>query len=79
MCIMHYNIERSERKCKMFDYLVIEDEFHFILKCIYILKYYWFKPSVFKLVQLLSAQNRIKLCNLGEWLKHALFLRSQHD
>ena len=29
----YYNTERSERKCKMSDYLDIEDEFHFILKC----------------------------------------------
>ena len=30
-------------------------------------------------VQLLSVQNRKELRNLGECLKYALFLRSQHD
>ena len=50
--------------------------YHFILKCpfytnlrhLYIKKYYWFKPSVFKLVQLLSVQNRKELCNIGKYL-----------
>jgi hypothetical protein len=82
----YYKIERSERKCQMCDYRDIEDEFHFILKCplykdlrrIYIKTYYWFKPSVFKLIQLLSVQNRKELCNLAKFLKHALFLRSQY-
>ena len=36
-------------------------------------------PSVFKLVKLLFVQNRKELCNLGKFLKHALFLRSRHD
>ena len=54
----------------------VEDECHFIFKCpfytnlrlLYIKKYYWFKPSVFKLVQLLSVQNRKELCNIGKYL-----------
>ena len=35
-------------------------------------------PSVFKLVQLLSVQNRKELCNIGKYLKHALYVRSQY-
>jgi len=61
----------------------IEDEFHFILKCpkykqlryIYIKKYYWQRPSVFKLVQLLSVHNKKEICNLSKYLTHALQLR----
>ena len=49
--------------CDMND---VEDEYHFILKCpfytnlrhLYIETYYSSKPSIFKLVQLLSVQNR---------------------
>ena len=56
--------------CDMND---VEDEYHFIFKCsfytnlrlLYIKKYYWFKPSVFKNVQLLSVPN-------------ALYIRSQY-
>ena len=40
--------------------------------------YYWSKPSVFKLVQLLSVQNRNELCNIGKYFKHALYIRSQY-
>ena len=29
-------------------------------------------------VQLLSVQNRKELCNIGKYLKHALYIRSQH-
>ena len=68
--------------CDMND---VEDEYHFIFKCpfhtnlghLYIKKYYWSKPSVFKRVQLLSVQNRKELCNIGKYLKHALYIRSQ--
>ena len=68
--------------CDMND---VEDEYLFILKCpfytnlhLYIKKYYWSKPSVFKFVQLLSVQNRKELCNKGKYLKHALYIRSQY-
>ena len=62
----------------------IEDEFHFILKCPfyvelrkrYIKHYYYTKPSVFKLVQLLSAENTKELNNLGKFLVQAEKLRS---
>ena len=56
--------------CDMND---VEDEYYFILKCpiytnlrlLYIKKYYWFKPFVFKIVQLLYEQKKIKdVCNI---------------
>ena len=64
----------------------VEDDYHFILKCpfymhlqhLYIKKYYWSKHSVFKLVQLLSVQKRKESCNIGKYLKHALYIRSQY-
>ena len=62
------NVNRVCKFCKD----DIEDEFHFILKCAtyqnfrskYIKSYYRTRPSVFKLVQLLSTENVKELCNL---------------
>ena len=61
----------------------IEDEFHYILKCPtyqnfrskYIKSYYRTRPSVFKLVQLLSMENVKELCNLGKFLINTYELR----
>jgi hypothetical protein len=54
----------------------VEDEFHFILKCpkyqeicsLYIKKYHFGRPSVFKLIQILSVQNLKELRNLRKCL-----------
>ena len=81
----YHNIERGKRICQMCDMNDVEDEYHFILKGhfytnlrhLYIKKYYWSKPSIFKRVQLLSVQNRKELCNIGKYLKPALYIRSQ--
>ena len=59
------NENRENRLCTLCNLGDIEDEFHFILKCPkfselrikYIKKYYFNRPSVFKLVQLLSINN----------------------
>ena len=72
----YHNIERGKRICQMCAINDVEDEYHFILKCpfyinlrlLYITKYYWFQPSVFKLVQSLSVQNRKELCNIDKYL-----------
>ena len=77
------NTPRSERKC-LFCNVEIEDEFHFILKCpVYvdlrkkhIKKYYWERPSVFKLTQLISSNNVKELCALGKYIRDAFQLRS---
>ena len=73
------NVNRVCKFCKD----DIEDEFHFILKCPtyqnfrskYIKSYYRTRPSVFKLVQLLSTENVKELCNLGKFLINAYKLR----
>ena len=80
----HRNVARNMRLCELCDHKDIEDEFHFILKCPlyvelrkrYIKHYYYTKPSVFKLVQLLSAENTKELNNLGKFLVQAEKLRS---
>ena len=72
----HRNIPVIQRLCPICK-SDIEDEFHFILKCpaytdlrkLYIKKYFWLRPSVFKLIQLLSINNVKVLCNLGKYLK----------
>ena len=59
------NIVRQLRVCILCDHNDIEDEFPFILKCpfyseirkTYIKNYYYQKPSMFKLVNLLRTQN----------------------
>ena len=69
------DIVRNERKCILCNLNALEDEFHFALQCTkyndlrttYIKKYYWSRPSTFKLVQLLSVENRKELCNLGKF------------
>ena len=68
------NVNRVCKFCKD----DIEDGFHFILKCLtyhdfrskYIKSYYRTRPSVFKLVQLLSTENVKELCNLGKFLTY---------
>jgi hypothetical protein len=42
----------------------------------YIKKYYWFRPSTFKLVQLLSVENREELCTLGKFIHLACKARN---
>ena len=67
---------RSKRICTLCNLRDVEDEFHFILKCpkyqeirnLYIKKYYFRRPSAFKLIQLLSVQNLKELRNLGKFL-----------
>jgi hypothetical protein len=78
-------VDRGCRKCFNCDSL-IEDEFHFILKCPvynnlrkrYIKPYYWKKPSVFKLLQLYSAQNIKDMCNLGKFIHLAIKIRDAY-
>ena len=77
------NVNRNLRTCTLcID--DIEDEMHFILSCpLYsnlreclIKPYYWRKPSVYKLLQLLSTTNVKDLCNLGKYIFRALKLRN---
>ena len=74
---------RNDRKCfNCSDY--VEDEFHFILVCPkyndyrlrFLKKYYWEKPSMFKLLQLFNSENFTELCNLGRFLLLAMKRRN---
>jgi hypothetical protein len=78
------NTPRHNRLCNICGSVDVEDEFHFILKCpayisqrkSFIKKYYFNKPSVFKLVQLLSVQNVKELINLRKYLYQAIEIRN---
>ena len=80
----YIGIVRNERKCIWCSLNVLEDEFHFVLQCAkyndlrkkYIKKYYWSRPSTFKLVQLLSVENRKEVCNLGKFIHLACKARN---
>ncbi|XP_078312623.1 uncharacterized protein LOC144619140 [Crassostrea virginica] len=82
----HKNIPRDKRFCKTCT-STIEDEYHFILVCPvykelrskFLKKYYWGKPSMFKLIRLLSVNNVKELCNLGKYIFRALSLRTNSN
>ena len=75
----HSGVRRNDRNCSKCNSTSVEDEFHFILECLfyrelrskYIKRYYFNHPSTFKLVQLLSVQNNKELVNLGKYLYFA--------
>ena len=81
----YLNIDRQDRKCILCNLDVIEDEFHFILKCPvydnlrrkYFKPYYRNRSSVFKLVQLLSSDNVKEINNLCKFLYSARIFRSE--
>ena len=80
------NTIRGNRKCDLCTLNEIEDEYHFLLVCPvlsnlrkkYIKNYYSRRPSVFKLLQLLSSNNTKELSNLGKYLCFAQKLRAQY-
>ena len=75
----HSNIQRNNRICQHCNLNDVEDEYHFILvcpaynylRCSYIKRYYRNRPSVYKLIQLLSTENVKELGNLGRFLSKA--------
>jgi len=81
----YHNTDRSDRVCFVCGN-VIEDEFHFILVCplyinlrkLYIQRYYWKKPSVFKLINVFNIRSIKHLRNLGIFLYHATNLRNSY-
>ena len=78
------NMPLERRLCRFCTTNDIEDEFHFILVCplyrnlrvMYIKRYYYVNPSMFKLVQLLSTKNKKMLSNLARYLINAMKIRS---
>ena len=73
----------AERKFLYCD--LLEDEFHFVLECNsynelrkkYIPRYFWMRPSMFKLVELLNTTNTKLLRNLSLYVYLAFEYRTQ--
>ena len=77
-------IPRNERYCLCCQTTNIEDMFHFIFVCpcyrelreSYINKYYYYRPSMFKLTELFKSSSMSILQNLSKYIKQALKKRS---
>jgi hypothetical protein len=77
-------IQRNERYCQCCSVRDLEDEFHFIFICpcyssirsIYIKRYYFVNPSMFKFIALLQSKNRNELCKLAVYYKNAMTIRN---
>lgn len=77
------SIPVNERKCQ--NCHLLEDEFHFILECSiysdlrkqYISPYYWKRPSMFKLIELLESNNTKRIRNLSIFTYKAFKLRTE--
>ena len=72
-------IGECERYCNCCNAIDIEDLYHFVIVCqhfanlrkIYITKYYYERPSVFKFLDLLQTQDKKQLRNTALYLKLA--------
>ena len=79
------NIQRIERKCSFCNLDEEEDEYHFILVCplynnlrkTYFRKYFYIRPSVYKLTKLLNSSNLRVLNNLSLFCIKALNVRKE--
>ena len=73
----------DERKCRVCG--LLEDEFHFLLECpvyrnlrnMYIKKYYYARPSMFKLMELFSTSNKKDIRNLATYVFKAFDERNK--
>ena len=78
-------VDREERVCKFCTSMEVEDEYHFILCCpafldirkMYIKRYYFVRPSMFKLVELFTSENRKTLLHLSKYISNAFKVRKE--
>ena len=74
-------ITLNNRKCKLCG--VLEDEFHFVLECTlyielrktYIIKYFWRRPNMYKFIELLQTDSKIKTKRLSMYIEKAFRIR----
>ena len=79
-------LDRSLRTCQICNTGDIEDEYHFILirnqyldlRVKYIKRFYYKKPSMYKLISLLQSSNHRTLFNLSLFLKDAFHRRTSN-
>ena len=73
----------DQRKCRICN--IVEDEFHFLLECElykqirkkHIKKYYWGRPNMIKLKELMQATNENILFNLAIFTEKAFKIRTE--
>ena len=71
----------DERKCRHCN--TLEDEFHFLLECSlyrelrmqYTKRYFWNRPNVVKLKELMTSTNKRIICNLSLFIEKAFKIR----
>ena len=71
----------DERKCRHCN--TLEDEFHFLLECSlyrelriqYIKRYFWNRPNIVKLKELMTSTNKRIICNLSLFIEKAFKIR----
>ena len=76
-------IPRNDRKCIVCN--VLEDEFHFVLECNlykelreqYLKKYFYYRPSMLKFIELFKSNNAIVNRNLAVYVYKAMELRDK--
>ena len=74
----------DERKCQ--ECSVLEDEYHFVIECKlfndlrakYLPRYFWVRPNMYRLVELLNSDNVNHIRNLGIYTYHALILEQTY-
>ena len=79
------NLPLEDRLCRVCSENVVEDEYHFVLKCIeyadirtfYIPSKYYVSPSIHKLHILLANKHEVTIRNLAQYIYHALIRRKQ--
>lgn len=75
--------ERNQRYCTFCDRLDLEDEYHFIIICptyndlrhIFLKRFYYVRPSMFKFIELMNCQQYRVMLNLGKFIYQALQVR----
>ena len=78
-------VERQNRKCKLCNLSVVEDEFHFVLECpayvqlrnLLIKPYHRNRPNMLKMVQLTSSENKKEIRGLAEYAFKGFALRNE--
>ena len=76
-------VEHDEHKCRVCG--ILEDEYHFLIECpvycnlrtLYVKRYYRVNPSMFKLVELFSTDNKRDIQNLATYVYKAFDERNK--
>ena len=73
----YFNKPRNERKCNLCNLEDIGDEYHYVMRCpifdelrkLYIPKYFFVRPSVFKFVELMKMEDKHTLFKMARFFK----------